>query len=216
MEQSLNFPWNINFHVQLLDYWHIVVIFLFPFSSISSTLLPQMYYSGLPANGSQSISPSGADKPSIYMPAPGPYATAPSGYPPTQAGLPGLTPRFAPAPQAYAVVSNGSPSGYTISPAYHSLPYSSLQCMPTSTHAYISAAQYPGMSYQTALAPRSAPPSPYPAPVQAGAPLIAAGYSTIPGAIPAPAGRSYTIAGYPPGYPLPSAYHGATAFGPPF
>jgi hypothetical protein len=176
-----------------------------------------MYYSGLPANGSQGIPSPGADKPSIYMPAPGQYAQAPAGYPPTQPGLPGLTPRYAPAPQAYAVVSNGSPTGYTtISPAYHSLPYSSLQGMGASTHAYISAAQYPGMSYQTALAPRSAPPSPYPAPVQAGAPLIAAGYSTIPGTIQAPAGRSYTVAGYPPGYPLPSPYHGAAAYGPPF
>uniref|UniRef100_A0A0B7AX76 Uncharacterized protein n=1 Tax=Arion vulgaris TaxID=1028688 RepID=A0A0B7AX76_9EUPU len=169
-----------------------------------------MYYSGLPTNGSQSISPSGGDKPSIYMPAPGTYAAAPAGYPPTQAGLQGLTPRYAPAPQAYAVMSNGSPTGYTtISPAYHSLPYSSLQ-----GHHYISAAQYPGMSYQTAMAPRSAPPSPYP--VQAGAPLIAAGYSTIPGAMPAPGARSYTVAGYPPGYPLPAAYHGAAAYGPPF
>uniref|UniRef100_A0A0B7B5S9 Uncharacterized protein n=1 Tax=Arion vulgaris TaxID=1028688 RepID=A0A0B7B5S9_9EUPU len=179
-----------------------------------------MYYTGLSSNGSQSITSQGADKPTnIYMPAAGPYGHVPAGYQQAQPGIPGLAPRFAAAPQAYAVVSNGSPTGYTtISPAYHSLPYSSLQTIPTSTHAYISAAQYPGMSYQTTMAPRSAPPSPYPAPVQAGAPLFATGYSTMTGGIPAPAGRSYTIGGvpgYPQGYPLPAAYHGAT-YGPPF
>ncbi|CAL1541084.1 unnamed protein product [Lymnaea stagnalis] len=182
-----------------------------------------MYYAGLPANGSPNIAGQGADKPGIYMPAPSPYGPTPTGYPPSQPGLPpGLAPRYAAAPQAYAVVSNTSPTGYTtISPAYHSLPYSSLQGIPTSTHAYISAAQYPGMSYQTAMGPRSAPPSHYP--VQAGAPLIA-GYSPMPGAMPAPTARSYPVghmAAYPPGYPLPAGsapipYHGATAFGPPY
>lgn len=172
-----------------------------------------MYYSGLPASVTQSITSPVADKPGIYVSAPAPYGPTHAGYPPTQPGLPALAPRYAAAPQAYAVVSNGSPAGYTtITPAYHTLPYSSLQGIPSSTHAYISAAQYPGMSYQTALAPRSAPPSPYPAPVQAGAPLIAAGYS----AMPSPSARSYTVAGYPPGYPLPTAYHGAAAYGPPF
>lgn len=177
-----------------------------------------MYYAGLQANGTQSITSPGADKPaSIYMPPP--YGPAPSGYPPAAQSLAGLTPHYATAPQAYAVVSNGSTTGYTISPAYHSLPYSGLQCIPTSTHAYISAAQYPGMSYQTALGPRSAPPSPFSAPVQAGAPLIAAGYPPMTGGIPAPNARSYTIGavpGYPPGYTLPASYHGAAGYGPPF
>jgi hypothetical protein len=176
-----------------------------------------MYYAGLSPNGSQSITSQGADKPNIYMSAAGPYGPAPAGYPPTQAGHPGLAPRFAAAPQTYAVVSNGGSTSYTpISPAYHSLPYS-MQSIPTSTHAYISAAQYPGMSYQTALGPRSGPPSPYSTPVQAGAPLFATGYSTMTAGMPAPGGRSYTIStvpGYPQAYALPASYHGAMTYGP--
>lgn len=181
----------------------------------------QMYYAGVPPGGNQSLNSPGGETPSIYMPAPGAYGPAPTGYPPAQHGHPALAARYAAAPQAYAVVSNGSPTGYTtISPAYASMQYSGLQCIPTSSHAYISAAQYPGLAYQTTLAPRSAPTSPYPAPVQAGAPVMAAAYSTMPGGIPVTAARSYTIGtvpAYAQAYPHPAAYHGgAAAYGPPF
>ncbi|KAH9515663.1 hypothetical protein Btru_011681 [Bulinus truncatus] len=181
------------------------------------TKKPQMYYTGLSTNSGPTISGQPVEKTGIYVPAPSPYA--PAGYPP---GQPGLAPRFAAAPQAYAVVSNTSPSGYTISPAFHSMPYTGLQGIPTSTHAYVSAAQYPGISYQTALGPRTGAPSHYP--IQAGAPLIAASYSPMPGTMPGPAARAYPMghmAAYPPGYPLPAGsapipYHGAATFGPPF
>lgn len=184
-----------------------------------------MYYPGLPANGGQ-----GAEKPGIYVPAQSPYAQSPTAYPQAAMPPPGLTTRYAASPQAYAVVSNAGLTGYSsVSPSYPSLAaYSSMPGIPTSSPAYISAGQYPaGVTYaQTALGPRSMPPSPYGGPpLQAGAPLIA-GYSTVPGAIPAQAtARSYpvgTMAAYPPGYPHPAAgsapipYHGAAAFGPPY
>ncbi|XP_013094678.2 atherin-like [Biomphalaria glabrata] len=180
-----------------------------------------MYYTGLSPNSGPNVSGQTVEKQGIYVPAPSPFA--PSGFPPSQQVLPpGLAPRFAAAPQAYAVVSNAGPTAYTISPAYHSIPYTSLQGIPTSTHAYISAAQYPGMTYQAALGPRTAPPSHYP--LQAGAPLIAASYSPMPGQLPAPAARPFPVShmtAYPPGYPLPAGtapipYHGAATYGPPF
>ncbi|CAG5127877.1 unnamed protein product [Candidula unifasciata] len=176
-----------------------------------------MYYAGIPPNGNQSLNSPGADNPNIYMSAPSPYGPAPTGYPP---GHPALAARYAAAPQAYAVVSNGGPTGYTtISPAYASMQYSGMQCIPTSSQAYISAGQYPGIAYQTTLAPRSAPGSPYPAPGQAGGPVMAA-YSQMPGGIPVTASRSYTIGtmpAYAQAYQLPAAYHGgAAAYGPPF
>lgn len=197
-----------------------------------------MYYQGVPANGNQ------AEKPGIYVPAPSPYAPAPTGYPqgalPPGMSPPSITARYAHAagPQAYAVVSQSGLTGYTpgVTPSYPHA-YSTMPGMTTASPAYISAGQYPGgVSYaQTALGPRTIPPSPYGAPpLQAGAPLIAAGYSAVPGAIPAAQAaqaaaqnRSYqmgahTMAAYPPGYPMPTAgsaqvpYHGATTFGPPY
>jgi len=197
-----------------------------------------MYYPGVPANGTQ------VEKQGIYVPAPSPYAQAPSAYPqgalPPGMSPPGIAARYAAGPQAYAVVSQSGLTGYTHTPGVSlSYPhaYSTMPGMSTASPAYISAGQYPGgVSYaQTALGPRSMPPSPYGAPpIQAGAPLIAAGYSAVPGAIPAAQAaqaqaaaqnRSYqigTMAAYPPGFPVPTAgsaqvpYHGATSFVPPY
>jgi len=183
-----------------------------------------MYYQGLPPNGGQ-----GAEKPILV--APSPYGQAQQGYPQHAAmqaqAHPGLTTRYAAQPQAYAMVSNPGLAGYSSMPPSYSYPsmaaYSSIPGLATSTPGYISASQYQAsmMAQQ-----RSLPPSPYGAPpMQAGAPLIA-GYSAVPGAMPAHTQQRSIpmgVPGYPPGYPMatpgqaPLPYpHGAAAFGPPY
>lgn len=180
------------------------------------------YHQGLPSNGGQ-----GAEKPMLV---PSPYPAQP-GYPQHTMGAmphPGLTARYATAQphQAYAMVSNPGLAGYSSMPPTYSYPslaaYSSMPGLTTSTPGYISASQYQAsmMAQQ-----RSMPPSPYGAPpMQAGAPLIA-GYSTVPGAMPAHTQQRSIpmgVPGYPPGYPMASPaqaplpyHHGAAAFGPP-
>ncbi|RUS73847.1 hypothetical protein EGW08_018391 [Elysia chlorotica] len=146
-----------------------------------------MYYAALPAGatgspvqGLEKHHPHQVQQQAMYLPAHFPggatshagfaSAAATTGHPAPQPVIPtGL--RYAPQP-AYAVVSQ---AGYpAMSPAaYHSMPsYSGMQALPATSSPYISAAQYPGLSYPTALASRSGS-----SPFQAGAPLIAAGYA---------------------------------------
>ena len=146
-----------------------------------------MYYAALPAGatgspvqGLEKHHPHQVQQQAMYLPTPFPggatsppgfaSAAATTGHPAPQPVIPtGL--RYAPQP-AYAVVSQ---AGYpAISPAaYHSVPsYSGMQALPATSTPYISAAQYPGLGYPTAIASRSGS-----SPFQAGAPLIAAGYA---------------------------------------